>query len=109
MKTTTIGACRWPPGAVAEVLGGGALDGDCGGAEPTEIPELPLLPPAHPAHTAASTHRMSAAGPRTRRSVAVGDWAAVGPAASEGCEPSRGACGRSPTTGPTGSARSTIR
>src|SRR5690349_5971530 len=108
MKTTTIGARRWPPGAGAGVVGGGAVDDDGGGADGTEGPEPPLLPPAHAAQTAA-THRMSAAVPRTGRSVAGGDWAAVGLRASAGCEPTRGECDRSPTIGPTGSARSTSR
>src|SRR6185312_1066955 len=110
MKTTTIGAGRCPPGAVAGVLGGGAVDDGGGGAEPTEGAELPPLPTAQPAQAAASTHRMSAVVPRTGRRVAGGDWAAVGPGASEGCEPRRpGVCGRSPTIVPTGSARSTSR
>jgi hypothetical protein len=77
MKTTTIGARRRPPAAVAGVLGGGAVDDDGEGADRTDGPERPLLPPAHAAQTAA-THRMSAAVPRMGRSVAGGDWAAVG-------------------------------
>jgi hypothetical protein len=72
MKTTTIGVCRWPLGAVVGPLDCGGVEDDGRGAELTAGAELPLPPPAHPAQTAAATHRMTAAVPRTPRSIADG-------------------------------------
>jgi hypothetical protein len=66
MKTTTIGACRWPPGDVAVVVVGGVVEDDGGGGvERTEVPELAVPPPAHPEQTTAATHTMILAAPCT--------------------------------------------